>query len=168
LRAERLRGELAQGLDQSEKPPGRPRLPHRKLSTRRVVRKRAFVRQRMRAYELRSLAFCAEAEIFKLHHRYDRIIVISLDKIDIARLERGHRPEFTDIELPAAAQLYWIARKSIVSLDRRQDANSRQIEGTGDVFATHDERLRARAWHHAVEKMDWIGNWPRRHILIER
>src|SRR4029453_3306630 len=108
LRAERLRGKLAHGLDQPEKSPGRARLPDRELSTRCVVRKRSVVGERMRAYELRSLALGAEAEIFKLHHRYDRIIVVRLDEIDIARLEPGHLPEFTDIEVPAAAPLYWI------------------------------------------------------------
>src|SRR6516165_4751114 len=97
----------------------RARLSDRELSARRVVRERAVVRQRMRPYEVRSLALGAEAKIFKLHHRYDRIIVISLDEIDILRREGGHRPQFTDIELPAAAYLHWIVRKGVVPLDCR-------------------------------------------------
>src|SRR5262249_4320829 len=123
--AKRLRGELAHGLDQPEKPPGRARLSDRELAARGVVRERAVVGQRMGPYEVRSLALGAEAEIFKLHHRYDRIIVIRLDKIDILRREAGHRPQLADIELPAAAYLHWIVRKGVVSLDRRQDANAR-------------------------------------------
>src|SRR5262245_3951885 len=105
----------------------------------------------MGAHEVRSLDLREEADIFKLNHRYDRIIVIRLDKIDILRREAGHRPQFADIELPAAAYLHWIVRKGVVPLDRRQDANARQIERLGDIFAAHDKGLCARAWHHAVE-----------------
>src|SRR6516165_12812867 len=122
----------------------------------------------MRAYEVRSLALGAETEVFKLHHRYDRIIVISLDEIDILRREAGHRPQFTAIELPAAAYLHWIFRKGVMPLDCRQDANAWQIERLGDIFAAHDKGLGARAWHHAIEEMYRIGNRPRRHVFIER
>src|SRR5262245_3823987 len=149
--AKRLRGELAHGLDQPEKPPGRARLSDRELATRGVVRERAVVGQGMGPYEVRSLALGAEAEIFKLHHRYDRIIVVRLDEIDIPRREGGHRPQFADIELPAAAYLHWIVRKGVVPLDCRQDANARQIERLGYIFATHDKGLGACAWHHAIE-----------------
>src|SRR5262249_39326562 len=145
------RGGPALGLAHPGKPPGRPGLPTRELAPRGIVRERAVVRKRMRAYELRSLALGAEAEIFKLHHRYDRIIVIRLDEIDIFRREARQRPQFIDIELPAAAYLHWIVRKGVVPLDRRQDANARQIERLGDIFATHDKGLGAFAWHPSIE-----------------
>src|SRR5262245_64980330 len=92
--AKRLRGELAHGLDQPEKPPGRARLSDRELATRGVVRERAVVGERMRPYEVRSLALAAEAEIFKLQHRYDRIIVVGLDEIDLLRRCGVHRTQF--------------------------------------------------------------------------
>src|SRR5262249_58734377 len=111
LRARRLGGERGHALAQPENPPGRARLSDRELATRRVVRERAVVGQGMGPYEVRSLTLGAEAEIFKLHHRYDRIIVVRLDKIDILRREAGHRPQFADVELPAAAYLHWIVRK---------------------------------------------------------
>src|SRR5262249_57802737 len=103
----------AQGRDRPENPPGAARLSDRELAARGVVRERAVVGQCMRPYEVRSLALAAEAEIFKLHHRYDRIIVIRLDEIDILRREAGHRPQLADIELPAAGYLHWIGRKAV-------------------------------------------------------
>ena len=161
-------GELAHRFDQAERAAGRAGLPDRKLPARGVVRKRAVVGEAVGTDEIRPLAFLAEAEILKLHHDDDRIVVIGLDEIDVARLEPSHRPELIDIERPAAAHLHRIVRKGIVPLDGRQDADERQIERLRRILAAHQERLRARARHHAVEQMDRIGDRPRRHVFVQR
>ncbi len=70
----------------------------------------------------------AEAEILKLHHGDDGIVVIGLHEINVVGCQAGHVIELAAIHRPAAAGLHRVFRESIVPFNRRQDARERQAE----------------------------------------
>ncbi len=132
------------------------------------MRERAVPGKRIRLDEVRRAAFVAEAEVFHLHDADHRVIVISLQEVDVAWPDPRHLPELVDVERPAAAELYRIVRERIMPLDRRQDA------GTGEplrprVLLAHDEiGLRACTGHDTVVKHDRVCDQPRIHVFVER
>src|SRR5207302_9010238 len=79
-----LPGQLAQSFPHAEEAARRSGLPDRELPAARIERKAAVVREAVPAHERRRFAFAAEAEVFELHERNHRVIVVGLDEVHVA------------------------------------------------------------------------------------
>src|SRR5688572_30752810 len=158
----RLAGELTDGLDHAEEAAAGAGLADRKLASRRIERKAAIVGEGVLAYERRTFALLAEAQVLELHERDYGIVVVGLHEVDVAGLALRLRVELVAVERPAGAYLHRVGSEGVVAFDGGFELNARQTEGPGAALREDKKTFGARAGHDAVEEVQRLGDRARR------
>src|SRR5580704_11995321 len=104
----------------------------------------------MRSDESRPFALGAESKVLDLHDLDDGVVVIGLEKVDVARLDAGLIEQIFAIERPSAAKLNGVIGKCVMPFDGAENAGMGESQLLCDVAAGHEKSFGACARHDAV------------------